>query len=301
MISSHFLKANGDIMNKKIITFGKALYSNTDLLKLTKIPLLLLALMLFVNVSLVSAPNFMGYMEGVEATQDLEGIDVAFTEMYETNLDCRVSEESEMLCEGDMQAMYGEYHFEYADTLDVSEIDESTIIFTPDEAAVIYQGDHTAVVSGNYSLLQGFDFSTIEDTATDSENIVGEFYKNNTSFFLENLYYSDMSQQIGIVYTVQFAQTFIYVIVVSLLIQMVNFRASIKKITYQAALRITILAMTGPALLSAILGFWIPGWAYLVFTMVYLIRIIVVYYSINRRSETLVGPKETPEIREETE
>ena len=301
MISSHFLKANGDIMNKKIITFGKALYSNTDLLKLTKIPLLLLALMLFVNVSLVSAPNFMGYMEGVETTENLEGIDEAFTEMYESNLDCRVSEESEMQCEGDMQAMYGDYQFEYADTLDVSNIDESTIIFTPDEAAIVYQGDRTVAVSGNYSLVQGFDFSTIKDNAEDSDDTLDTFYQDNTNFFLENLYYSDLSQQIGIVYTVQFAQTFIYVVVVSLLIQMVNFRASIKKITYQAALRITILAMTGPALLAAILGFWIPGWAYLVFTMVYLIRIIVIYYSINRRSETLVGPKETPEIREETE
>ncbi len=301
MSPSHFLKANGDIMNKKLQTFGKALYSNTELLKLSKMPLLLLALMLFVNVSLVSSPNIIGYMDGLSVIERLEGVDDAFEEMYETELGCAIDEEAKMQCDGEFQAMYGDYHFQYQTALDTDGIEESTILFTPDQAVVIYQGETTEVLDGDYSLLQGFDFSAMKANAQSSDNGAATYYEDNTNFFLKNLYYSDLSQHIGLVYTVQFAQTLLYVVLVSLMVLMVNFRASVKKITYQAALRVTILAMTGPALLAALLGLWIPGWAYLIFTMIYLIRIIVIYYSLNRRSETLVGPKETPEIREETE
>jgi maltodextrin utilization protein YvdJ len=297
---SHFLKANGDTMNNKIKTFGKAFYDNSALFKLTKIPLFLLALMLFVNVSLVSAPNFIGYMEGISVVDSLDGIDEAFVEMYESELECKVNDANQMECNGTPQSMYGDYHFRFQNTLDVSGINESTIIFTPDKAVIIYQGNSTAVLDGDYSLMQGFDFSTVKDESQNLQSM-DAFYQDNTDFFLEYLYYSDLGQNIGIVYAVQFAQTFLYVVIVSLLIQMVNFKASIKKVTYQAALRITILAMTGPALLAALLGLWFAGWAYLIFTLIYLIRIIVIYYSINRRSETLVGPNETPEIREDVE
>lgn len=280
-------------MKDKLFTFIKMFYDNKTLLRAWKAGVLLTALVLFINVSLVSAPNYVGYMNGVDSINQLHGVDEAFEGMYEDRLDCKV-EDTKMQCEGlDQARTYGDYTVRFTDSYDLQAEDESSIILTPDQAAIVYHDDGRTVVEGDYSLLSDFDFSTVKSDAEDAESVEG-FYEDNTNFFLKNLYYSELEETVGMVYTVQFGQTLMYVIFVSLMIMTVNFKASIKKITYNASLRITIFAMTGPALLSAVLGLWISSWAYMLFTVLYLARIIVLFYQINR-SDYTIGTDEPPE------
>lgn len=279
-------------MKNKLFTFIKMFYDNTVLLRAWKAGILLTALVLFINVSLVSAPNYVGYMNGVDSIHQLHGIDEAFADMYEDELDCRV-EDARMQCDLDEARTYGDYTVRFTEAYDLQEVDEPSIILTPDEAAVVYHGEGRTVVEGDYTLLSNFDFSTVKSDAEDADS-KADYYGDSTNFFLKNLYYSELEETVGLVYTVQFGQTLMYAVFVSLMIMTVNFKASIKKITYNASLRITIFAMTGPALLAAVLGLWISSWAYMLFTVIYLARIIVLFYKINR-SDYTIGSDDPPE------
>lgn len=280
-------------MKNKLFTFIKMFYDNKTLLRAWKAGVLLTALVLFINVSLVSAPNYVGYMNGVDSVNQLHGVEEAFEGMYEDNLDCRV-EDTKMQCDDlDEARTYGDYTVRFTDSYDLESVDESSIILTPDQAAVVHHEDGRTVVEGDYTLLSDFDFSTVKGDAGDADSKEA-FYEDNTTFFLKNLYYSQLEETVGMVYTVQFGQTLMYVLFVSLMIMTVNFKASIKKITYNASLRVTIFAMTGPALLSALLGLWISSWAYMLFTILYLARIIVLFYQINRSDHT-IGSDEPPQ------
>lgn len=287
-------------MKQKLLLFTKMLYSNDDLLKTAKAGVLITALVLFINVSLISAPNYVGYMRGADATNDLQSVETAFEAMYDDKLPCRIDEDETMQCDISEERTYGEYTFRFQDSVDTADIEESSIIFTPEKAAIIHHDDGRTVVDGDYSLLTNFDFTEIQDEAGERDE-PDEFYESSTDYFLRNLYFSDMNDTIGMIYTVQFAQTFLYVFFVSLMFMMLNFRASIKKVTYQASLRLTIFAMTGPALLTAVLGLRISTWAYMLFTIVYLARVIVLYYKLHRSKVTigLDDPDAIPEGSEE--
>lgn len=273
-------------MKDKLLLFTRMLYNNDALLKTARAGILVTALVLFINVSLVSAPNYVGYMRGVGSIEQLHSVETAFEAMYEDELPCRVDENAIMHCDVDEERTYGDYTFRFQDRLDPSEIDETAIIFSPEKAALVYHEEGRTVVDGDYNLLTGFDFSEIKQNAADTDD-PEEHIANNTDFFMRNLYYSDLNQTVGMIYTVQFAQTFLYVFFVSFMFMMLNFRASMKKVTYQAALRITVFAMTGPALLSAVLGLRISTWAYVLFTVVYLARVIVLYYKLHRSKVTI--------------
>lgn len=273
-------------MKQKLQLFTQMLYNNDALLKTARAGVLVTALVLFINVSLISAPNYIGYMEGVRSIDNLHSVETSFEAMYEDEVPCYVDQDETMQCDLDEARTYGTYVLRYQESVDVTSIDETSIIFTPDKAAIIYHEDERAVVEGNYSLLKGFDFPDIKDKAEGQED-PDSFYANNTDYFLRNLYYSDVNETIGMVYTIQFAQLFLYVFFVSLMFMMLNFRASIKKITYQASLRITIFAMTGPALITALLGLRISSWSYLIFTLIYLTRVTVMYYKLHRSKVTV--------------
>ncbi|MFP4078873.1 MAG: DUF1189 family protein [Candidatus Izemoplasmataceae bacterium] len=285
-------------MKDKLLLFAKMLYSNKALLKTAKAGVLVTAMMLFINVSLVSAPNYVGYMRGVGSIDELHAIEEAFEAMYDDELDCSVEGDGTMQCDAEGENTYGDYAFRFQETVDAEDIDENTIVFTPEKAVIVHHEDGRTVVDGDYSLLEDFDFSEIKTLAEDRDDPEA-YYANNTDFFLKNLYYSDLNDTVGMIYTVQFAQTFLYVFFVSLMFMMLNFRASIKKITYKASLRITIFAMTGPALLSAVLGLRISTWAYVLFTILYLSRVIVLYYRLHR-SKITIGIDD-PDLESEVE
>lgn len=279
-------------MKNNLLTGIKMLYDNQTLMKAPRISMLLAFLVLLVNVTFISAPNAIGLMRGVEVITYIDDVEVAFAKMYDSGLNCVVSQEAIMVCEGPFEETYGAYAFEWVEAIDLDAVEVSTILFSAEEAAIVYvenpmtEDEELTVLIGRFHLLGGFDFSTIEMLAEDSED-VANYYDEVTEHFLRNLYFSNFTLYITIIYLTQFAQLFLYVMVVSLFYLLLNYRAKMKKITWSASFKITVVAMSGPALLAALFGFIAPEWAGIIFVFVYLARIIVLYYRINRVEETL--------------
>ena len=284
-------------MKQKLETFVKMLYSNNAILKARKASYLLTFLMFVINIGLISVPNYAGIYQGVEQIDNIHNINDAFSELYEDELSCRIDDAALMTCDEEGPTEYGDYVFRFVDELDADQIDEddiarSSILFSPREAAVVYVEDagtadeRIFLVSGTYHLFRDFDFSEVRSNAQDSDD-PDAYYERTTDMFLESLYYSGFGDSVLIVYTTQFAQMLIYTFFVSLMLLVLNYRAKFKKLTYPASLKITVFSATGPALLTAALGLYITAWASMLFIVLYLVRVILIYYRVNRVEETL--------------
>lgn len=275
-----------DIVNK-IKLFFRMLFDNKALLKSNQFPLILVLLLFFINVSLISVPNFYGLADSVRIINRLDGIYETLEEMYEKDMPCSVSD-AKMICdEATLEAQYGNYQVQYGGELVTDEVEDSLIYLGENYMAIIYMdaSDTAYIMSGDYALLETFDFTTIYPNTSEMND--GEYTEYVSDLFLQNIYYSNIGEQIYIVYTTQFAQTAIYVMMLSIMLLILNYKAAIKKISYTASIKMVIVAMTGPALLTALLGGFILGYAGLVFIIAYGLRMMFMYYKINSFEGTI--------------
>ena len=278
---------------KKIKEFIPILWSNSTLLKTRFVPLWLVMIFFVVNVSLVSVPNYFGLLQGIDSISYLEEIEETFTLMYESEIPCKVSFEHEMTC-GVLPNQIGSYLLIYQEEVVTQGTTQSTIFIGKNQMAIVYvqqatsdeEQDVAYIVTGDYRLLGGFDFTQIK-TNEHQFDARSDYYEYATDLFLTNLYYSGLGDQTFLVFASQFSQMLIFLVVISIMFMILNYRTRIKKITYMAATKIIICSMTGPALLSAILGVFLMGWASILFIALFALRIMFLYYRINRTEETL--------------
>ena len=268
-------------MSSKMKSFFKMFFSNTEVTKAYKFPMIFIVLLLFVNVSLISVPNFYGKMDSVNTISNLEGIEEALELIYEDQLDC-VLVDTVMDCNIVNGTMYGNYEVRFDDEMDLSDVDSSTIYFSKDVIVFVYVDDleMAYTISGDYSLLDTFDFTEISTNDT-GELTRQEYYGEINDLLLSGIFFSTLSQQLGLIYVSQFMQVFIYLIFITLIIMLMNFKAPTKKVTFINANKIIIASMTGPAFLVAILGMIIPTWASIMFFIIFAIRVMMLYYKMN--------------------
>ena len=273
----------------------KMLWSNASLIEARKIPLWIIVIIFVINVSLVSVPNYFGLLQGIRTISDLEQIEETFELMYEMELPCVVNVESQMVCDSITDIQVGEYRIVVQNVINAQGTNESTIFFGRNQFAIVYvakaqdetQQDVAYILSGDYRLLAGFDFSKAK-TAEHSFEQRSQYYEYATDIFLTNIYYSGLGDQTFMIFASQFSQMIIYLIVISILFMLLNYRTKFRKVTYLAATKIIILSMVGPALLTAVLGVFITAWASMLFILLYGVRIMFVYYRINRTQESLM-------------
>lgn len=260
----------------------KGLWDNKVILKANKIHFAVIVLMFFITVILVSIPNYYGLLNGLKDIDQLEGLEQSFIEMYDEKISCWIDQDAQMTCEVDMlQHSYGSYEVIYQNELDTDGIVESSIIFGRENFAAIYVNpdDQAFIVTGNYQLLKEFDFRKVNDQMSGDKL---EYQTNITDIFISNIYKSTMPDKIVLIFSTQFTQLLIYLVIITFMLMIVNFRSKKQKIGYMTATKIVIASMLGPALLSAILGVFIAGWASIIFTLLYAIRIMFIYYQIHR-------------------
>lgn len=278
---------NGVELMSKIKLFFRMLFDNNALLKSNQFHLILVLLLFFVNVSLISVPNFYGLADSVRIINHMDGIYETLEEMYVEEMPCRVTE-AKMVCNEDtLEDQYGNYKIQYGGELDTDIVEESMIYLGENYMAIIYvdASDTAYIMSGDYALLETYDFTNIYPN--ESEMSDADYTEYVSDLFLQNIYYSNIGEQIYIVYTTQFAQTAIYVMILSIMLLILNYKAAIKKISYTASVKMVIVAMTGPALLTALLGGFILGYAGLVFIIAYGLRMMFMYYKINSHEGTI--------------
>lgn len=272
---------------EKLKLFFRMMFSNKAILKANRFNIVVVFLLLFINVSLITVPNYYGLADGVRIINRLDGIYDTFDEMIDRELPCEVIDESMVCDDQNLDTYYGNYRLQYGGELDTDNVTESIIYFGNDYLAIIYvdESDTAYILSGDYRLLEGFDFTELDFTETDMSET--EYTEYVTDVFLQNVYYSNFSQQIYMVYSTQFAQTAIYVIILSIMLMILNYKSAIKKISYLASVKIVIVAMTGPALLSALFGLFIMGYAGLIFIIAYGLRMMFIYYRINESDSVI--------------
>lgn len=269
-------------------SFARMLFSNKEVVHARKFKLIVIVLLFLINVSLISVPNFMGKMESINSINHLELIEEAFTEIYENELDCLV-ENSEMNCNIAEGLNYQGYDVLYTDVFDLDDITESVIYFSKTQVAIIFidEDDLAYQLVGDYSLLEGQDFSTVLTEDTDGLTRE-EYFLQATDNILSGIYYSTLDEHMSLIYIGQFMQSIIYVFVVSSMFMLMNFKAKVKKLTYLNSYKIVITSMTGPALLVAIVALFSPGFASLLFFILYAIRAMLIYYRMNFSDQTYI-------------
>lgn len=262
-------------------SFVKMFFSNDEVLKARKFNIFVIILLFFINVSLISVPNFMGRMESVNTIDHLYLIEEAFSDLYDLELDCQI-ENQEMNCDIEDNINVQGYDVIYSEEYNLDGIDSSVIYFSKTEVAIIYvdETDTAYNLLGNYRLLDGLDFSTISSEDAEDEEV--------TDNILSAIYFSTLDQYMSLIYVGQFIQTFIYISVVSSMFMLMNFKAKVKKLKYINSLKIIISSMTGPALLVALVALIEPGIASLLFFIIYAIRAMLIYYKMNFSDQTYV-------------
>jgi hypothetical protein len=276
-----------DIMNLK--NDIKMLWDNKQLIEARKLGFILTFLLLIVNVSMISIPNFFGLLNGLRDIDQLVGIETTFRAMYDDALPCSVSETFTMECVGNVDGTYGNYRIVYQEEIVTENINEPTIFFGYRNFTMIYinENNKAFIVAGDYRLLSGFSFAEV-NSANHEFDTLEDYQDRVTDVFISGIYNSTIGEKVFLIFSSQFAQIVIYIVIISFMFMILNFRSKIRKITFPASLKIVIVSMTGPALITAILGIFFRGWASVLFTILFAIRVMFVYYEIHRAKETII-------------
>jgi hypothetical protein len=266
----------------------KFLWDNKTLIRTTRYNLIFVVIMLLINVSLISVPNYYGVLNGIRSIDNLEGIFEPFEMLYEAQVPCEIDASFTFVCQTDISGQYGNYQVVYQDIIDTTGITSSTIFFGSKNMMIIYidENDIAYELAGDYRLLEAFDFSNIK-TQTHAFDTLDQHYENVTDIFLSNIYFSSIGERMLLIFSSQFAQIAIYVVVISVMFMILNYKSKIPKISYAAAVKITIMAMTGPAIASAIIGVFANIWGSILFPLIYAIRMMFVYYVVHKETESI--------------
>lgn len=244
--------------------FGLALYSNVSLLKVKRTPILIVMLMFLINVMILSSPLFGARAEttGESVVSGIEGLEEAFNEIYELQLPCVI--DNGISCADD----YNHSDFNGFELVVEGEPKTGQYIAFYDDVVVIANSETT--VFGDYTFINGYTLNP----------------ENNYAEYTEALMFAVVSANLAndyfYVFIGQFVQNILYILAISLLLLVANYRQKQPLITYRESVSITVLAMTGPALLSSLIGLFLPHFFMTVFMAVYSIRMMYLYFALFR-------------------
>lgn len=265
------------------------LWDNRQLIQAKKIGYILTFVMMIINVSMISIPNLFGLLNGLRDIERMVGIEDAFKAMYDAEIPCVITENLTFTCTENIHGTYGNYQVVYQEEVDADEINEPTIFFGFRNFTMVYitENSRAFIVAGDYRLLSGFSFAEVNATPHEFESLE-EYQDRVTDVFISGIYNSTIGEKVFLIFSSQFAQATIYVVIISFMFMILNFRAKFRKISFSASLKIIIASMTGPALLSAIIGIFMRGWGSVLFTVIFAIRTMFLYYEIHRTKEPIL-------------
>lgn len=248
-----------------IVRFAKTLYSNKAIYSFKRMKGWLVFLLFVINVLMISAPLILArsLVTGPDVLarfpRSTEALIVAFEQT-----DCVINQE--LQCSTPTIIQVGDYEVGLLQT----PTSESYIFF--DRTQVIFQTPDDFFFGG-YLFAEGIRLSDIA-TTPDLEDLVYGFATSGAGF------------DFTLILLGQLVQTTLYVGSLSAMLLISNYRAKEKKISYVEALRVTILALIGPALIGGFVGFIEPSFSGIVFLTLFSIRMMYVYFGL--------FPKTTP-------
>jgi hypothetical protein len=145
---------------------------------------------------------------------------------------------------------------------------------------VVYVNDDTAfILEGDYRLLPGFNFQTINEEV---DGVLVEGQNEATDRFLTAIYFSTVDEKIITIFVTQLFQTLIFVMVLTLVMLLLNLDSTRNKLTIKQANTMMIAGMVGPALITAVIGLIYPALGSIAFPFVYGFRMLFVYYFLRK-------------------
>jgi len=267
---------------KGLKRFIEMFFNNKNVVNTKDVKFIFVLLVLIINVSLVSIPNFVGKMQGVKSISNIKGIEAVFDDLYEMELDCHIDREAMLSCNNFTEFTTSDYLIRYDETPDLESIKESTVYFSDEYVAIVYvdEAEMAFGLSGNYSKLIDFDFEVIK--TNDYGNLTkSEYYTDTTDVFLSNIYYSQIGNDFLLIYLSQMSQILIYTLILSGMFMFVNLGTTTVNLKFRDSVKIVVFAMSGPAFITALLGIFISAWSSILFLIVYAMRLMFLYYGIN--------------------
>jgi len=239
--------------------FIAILYSNKAIHSFKRINGLLVFFIFITNVLMISAPLIRerSIVTGPEIIERFPGVDGALIEAF-AYTDCKFSDR--LVCEIPKVVTAGEYEVGFL----IAPTSESYVFF--DANQVVIQTPQ-GFFFGGYLFAEGIELSNITTTAQVSDLFYG-FATSGAGF------------DFSLILLGQLIQTILYVGSLSLMLLISNYRAKEKKITYKESLKITILAMVGPALVGGFFGFIEPTLSGVLFLTIYSLRMMYLYYDL---------------------
>ena len=286
---------NNDTHDNPKAFFPKTLYSNRELLKTNTWSVAKMVIIFILNISLICAPFFMSRTKTneLDVRGYMPGIDQALKELYQLELPCQVINQTFTCQNTDSQKLsltgYDLYLFPTA--LESINTSESRIIFYEKMISLHYVDNeddrNNYNLDSSYRLLEGMDFEKINREDLNLENFQEEdFYIYVNDVLISAVLSGNLPSDLSTIYLAQFVQTILYVLIMSLMLMAVNLRRQVKKLYYMSALKYTVFGITGPALVAAVIGLFSTLLGTILWSAIYVVRIILLYTKINNTEGT---------------
>jgi len=239
--------------------FASTLYSNKAIHSFKRMNGLLVFLLFIANVLMISAPliRARAIVTGPEIIERFPGVDLALVAAF-AETDCIIADR--LVCETPKVITAGDYEVGF-----LSAPSSEFYVFFDANQLVIQTPDD--FFFGGYLFAQGIELSSITTTAQVADLVYG-FATSGAGF------------DFSLILLGQLIQTTLYVGSLSAMLLISNYRAKERKITYLEGIRITIIALLGPAILGGFIGFIEPSFAGIVFITLFSLRMMYVYFSL---------------------
>ena len=239
--------------------FASTLYSNKAIHSFKRMNGLLVFLLFIANVLMISAPliRARAIVTVPEIIERFPGVDVALVAAF-AQTDCII--ETQLLCETPIVITTDDYEVGFL----IAPSSDSYVFF--DANQVVFQTPDDFFFGG-YLFAEGIELSSITTTAQVADLVYG-FATSGAGF------------DFSLILIGQLIQTILYVATLSAMLLISNYRAKEKKITYLEGVKVTIIAMLGPALLGGFIGFIEPSFAGIVFITLFSLRMMYVYFGL---------------------
>lgn len=235
------------------------LYSNKAIFSLKQMRGWLLFLLFVVNVFMLSAPLIQARADitGPEILDRFVGLEEALLASMVGN-DCVLG--APMICTTPNVQTINGYEIAY-----LSPVVTTTYVLFDANQVIVQTPDDFFI--GGYEYASGVALRLIA-SPTELQGLVYGFATSGATFDFSLIVFG------------QLIQTLLYVATISLMLLVSNYRATKKKITFSQALRFTIIAMLGPALVSGFIGFIEVTLAGIVFITMYSLRMMYLYLAL---------------------
>jgi hypothetical protein len=239
--------------------FVATLYSNKAILSLNQMRGWLLFLLFIVNALMLSAPLIRARAD-ITAPQILDrfvGLEDALL-LSLPQSDCVLG--APMSCQTPRVETINGYEIAY-----LSEVTSTQYVLFDANQFIVQTPDDFFI--GGYEYASGVALASIIDIAS-LHGLVYGFATSGAVF------------DFGLILFGQFVQTLLYVTTISLMLLISNYRAKEKKVTYSKALRLTLIAMVGPAMIAGLIGYIEVSLAGIVFITLYSLRMMYLYLGL---------------------